>query len=138
MHAPGMSLTVSPRLIVPAMDEAVTFYGEVFGAEEKFRFTEPSGAVAHCEIEIGSSHLSLAEANDDYRLYAPRALGGSPILLTVHVEDAKAVGAAMVHAGAHVVVSIEDRGYGKCEGRVEDPFGHLWVVSQDLREAASK
>jgi PhnB protein len=127
-----MPTTIHPRLIVPQVDEAVAYYREVLDAEETFRFTEPSGAVPHCEMRIGDSRLSLAEANDEYRLYSPERLGGSPLLLTVVVPDAKALGAVMTEAGGTVVVPIEDRGYGRCEGRVRDPFGHLWVVSQDL------
>lgn len=38
----------------------------------------------------------------------------------------------MVADGGTVIIPIEDRLYGKREGRVRDPLGHLWVVSQDL------
>lgn len=127
-----MILTVRPRLVVPQVGDAVTYYQQTLAAEETFRFTEPSGSIAHCELRVGDSVISLAEANDEYRLYSPDTLGGSPALLTVMVQDAELVGAAMVDAGGSVVVPIEDRGYGKCEGRIRDPFGHLWVVSQDL------
>jgi PhnB protein len=127
-----MSTIIHPRLIVSSVDDAVAFYAAVLGAEETFRFTEPSGSVPHCELTIGASQLTLAHANDDYRLYTPQSLGGSPVLLTAIVDDARAVGAAMTAAGASVVVPIEDRDYGRCEGRIRDPFGHLWVVSQPL------
>jgi uncharacterized glyoxalase superfamily protein PhnB len=35
----------------------------------------------------------------------------------------------MVEHGAVVIVPIEDRPYGRCEGRLRDPFGHLWILS---------
>jgi PhnB protein len=35
----------------------------------------------------------------------------------------------MVGAGAEEVVPVEERPYGRCEGRVRDPFGHLWIIS---------
>lgn len=127
-----MTTFIHPRLIVPNVDDAVAYYASTLGAEESFRFTEPSGSVPHCEITIGANALSLAEANDDYRLYAPQALDGSPVLLTMLVDDARAVAAAMTAAGGSVIVPIEDRDYGKCEGRIRDPFGHLWVVSHEL------
>ena len=131
-----MTTTVQPRLIVTDVDAAVAFYGEVFGARETFRATvppgDPEGAVVHCVLAIGPNALTLAEANDDYRLYAPGKLGGSPVLLTATVADAYAVGTAIESRGGRVVVPIEDRDYGKREGRLEDPFGHLWVVSQTL------
>jgi PhnB protein len=31
-----------------------------------------------------------------------------------------------------VVIPIQDRFYGKREGRVRDPFGHLWVLSRPI------
>jgi catechol 2,3-dioxygenase-like lactoylglutathione lyase family enzyme len=33
------------------------------------------------------------------------------------------------------VVPIEDRPYGRCEGRVRDPFGHLWIPSHPVLPA---
>jgi PhnB protein len=126
-----MTTTVQPRLIVADVDAAVAFYQKIFGAEETFRYTEP-GSVAHCVLRIDASELSLAQANNNYALYDPESVGGSPVLVKAIVEDAKGVGAAMVAADASVIVPIEDRGYGKCEGRIRDPFGHLWVISRDL------
>jgi PhnB protein len=38
----------------------------------------------------------------------------------------------MVEGGGRLIIPIEDRPYGKREGRVQDPFGHLWVVSETL------
>jgi uncharacterized glyoxalase superfamily protein PhnB len=38
----------------------------------------------------------------------------------------------MVAHGSEVLVPIEDRPYGRCEGRVRDPFGHLWIPSHGL------
>jgi uncharacterized glyoxalase superfamily protein PhnB len=35
----------------------------------------------------------------------------------------------MVEHGAVVIVPIEDRPHGRCESRLRDPFGHLWILS---------
>lgn len=29
---------------------------------------------------------------------------------------------------------VEDRPYGRCEGRFRDPFGHLWIVSHVTKD----
>jgi PhnB protein len=50
------------------------------------------------------------------------------------VDDADAVGAAFVRGGARVVYPIRDQGYGSRGGRLEDPFGHLWMISQQLAD----
>ena len=46
------------------------------------------------------------------------------------MTDADSVGRAMEAGGAQVIVPIEARYYGPREGRLRDPFGHLWIVSQ--------
>jgi PhnB protein len=38
--------------------------------------------------------------------------------------------ARVVEHGGTVIIPIEDRVYGKREGRVRDPFGHLWILSR--------
>jgi uncharacterized glyoxalase superfamily protein PhnB len=40
----------------------------------------------------------------------------------------------MIEAGAAIVFPIDDQFYGKREGRLRDPFGHLWIISQPLEE----
>lgn len=135
-HTAGRTPTIHPRLVVEEVDAAVAYYERYLGAARGPRYAEPSGLVVHAEVRIGDSTISLTQAYDDYRLYSPEAAASSPVLLTLTVADASAVGAAMVEGGGTVVVSIEDRAWGRREGRIRDPFGHLWLVSQDLAPAA--
>jgi len=127
-----MKATIHPRLVVADVDDAVAYYQKCLGAQRGLRVAENSGHVVHAELRIGDSDISLTQARDAWGAHAPEALGGSPVLLTLTVNDASAVGAAMVAGGGTAVIPIEDRPYGKREGRVRDPFGHLWIVSQDL------
>lgn len=127
-----MTSSLQPRLIVSDVDAAVAFYESALAAVETFRYTEPSGSVAHCVLTIEGSEMSMAERNDDYGLVDAKHLGGSPVLIKLIVGDAVTIGERMVSAGGEVVVTIKDHGYGKIEGRVRDPFGHLWVLSQDV------
>lgn len=130
-----MNATIRPRLVVADVDEAVVYYQKCLNAQPGPRFAEPSGHVVHAELRIGDSDISLTQARDEWGLLAPEALGGSPLLLTLTVDDSSAVGNAMVASGGTVSIPIEERPYGKREGRVRDPFGHLWVVSQDSTAA---
>lgn len=88
--------------------------------------------MAHCVLTIDGNEISLAARNDDYGLVDARHLGGSPMLIKLIVVDAIALGEPKVASGGEVVVTIEDHGYSKIDGRVRDPFGHLWVLSQDI------
>ncbi len=60
-------------------------------------------------------------------------MGGSPVLLEAEFTDQDAVAERMVAGGGSVVVPVENRPYGKREGRLRDPFGHLWIVTGPLR-----
>lgn len=127
-----MQSTVSPRLVVANVDDAVDYYEKHLGVERGPRHAEPPGHAVHAELTIGDSTLSLTQSRAEWGLQSPIALGGSPLLLTLSVADATAVGDAMVAGGGEGLIAIEDRPYGKRGGRVRDPFGHLWVVGQDL------
>jgi PhnB protein len=132
-----MTATIQPRLVVDDVDQAIAYYEKFLDAKPGLRYAEPSGLVVHAEVTVGESMFSLTTAVDEWRLFSPRSLGGSPMLLTLTVDDALGVGKAMVEGGGQVIIPIEDRPYGKREGRVQDPFGHLWVVSQTLTDNAA-
>ncbi len=120
-----------PRLVVDDVAAAIDFYTAALGGTELVRFAEPSGTFVHAEVQLGDDVFSLTE-HDGHVNLSPRALGGSPLLLTLTVDDADAVGAQMVASGAVVVIPIDDRHYGRREGRFRDPSGHLWIISQHI------
>ena len=122
---------VSPYLTVVDAGAAVEFYEQAFGAVEAGpRLTAPDGSIVHTEIRIGDSTIFLAEHIPDFGTSEPRSLGGTPVRLALDVEDADATVAAAENAGATIVISVDDQFYGYRAGRIEDPFGHVWIVSQ--------
>ncbi|WP_228449885.1 VOC family protein [Streptomyces alkaliterrae] len=126
-----MSLT--PRLIVPDPDTASAYYQKAMGAEEVFRAQDDSGRVMVVVLQVGGSPLSLSPAVAEWGWLSPDDVGGSPVLLEAEFADQDAVAERMVAGGGAVVVPVENRPYGKREGRVRDPFGHLWIVTGKLR-----
>lgn len=124
---------LSPRLIVDDAAAALDFYADSLGGTELVRYAEPSGKIVHAEVQIGDSVFSVTEADGQHNR-SPASLGGSGLLLTLVVDDADAVGASLEAAGADVVIPIADQYYGRREGRLRDPFGHLWIISQDGQE----
>jgi PhnB protein len=115
-----------PRLVVGDPDEAIEFYRRSLGARLAERFVLDD-VVVHAQLNIGAAAFTLTAEVRAWGLLAPSSVGGSSSLVTLEVVDARSVGEAMVSAGATVVVPIEDRPYGRCEGRIQDPFGHLWI-----------
>lgn len=130
-HDRWMVHSAVPRLIVDDPDAAIEFYRRALDARLGARYVI-DGVVVHVLLEIGDAVFTLAAEVAEWGLLSPLSVGGSSSLITLGVVDAPAVGAAMVDAGAEVVVPIEDRPYGRCEGRVRDPFGHLWIPSHRL------
>lgn len=97
------------------------------------RVTDDAGVVIHAEPALGSSVFALAQSVDEWGWRDPASVGGSPVLLMIDVSDPGATADRMLELGGELVIPIEDRPYGKRQGRVKDPFGHLWVLSGDLR-----
>lgn len=119
------------RLVVDDGAAALTFYVAAFGGRELVRYAEPSGKIVHAEVEIGDSVLMLTEADGNVN-HSPVSLGGSPVLCHLQVPDADAVADRMVAGGATVLIPVADQYYGSRDGRLRDPFGHLWLLSQPL------
>lgn len=127
---PDMSrtITLAPRLVVTAADDALRFYESTLGATLGERFADDDGTVVHAELEIGGLACSLTESSD-YNA-GPDELGGSPVLFGLEHDDVDTVWRRMLDAGSTVVFDLDDRGYGRYEGRLRDPFGHLWIIGR--------
>jgi PhnB protein len=123
---------ITPRLIVSSVPAAIDFYTKVFEAREQARHTLSHGQVVDAVITIGDSTLSLADEAQRWGMLAPTSLGGSPLMLTLEHADPDALCARAVANGAHVVIALANQFYGRRQGRIRDPFGHLWILSKTL------
>jgi PhnB protein len=118
---------LKPRLVVEGASRAIAYYREVLGAEEIERYEDTVGKIVHAELALGGSRLTLKD--EDGVDAAPTTLGGSPVLLMLSVDDVDALAERMVTAGGTVVFEIGDHEDGR-GGRILDPFGHAWMISQ--------
>jgi PhnB protein len=133
--------TVTPRLVVRGGAAAIEFYRAAFAAVEiGERFTGPDGELIHAEVRIGDSVVMLSdEAENRAPAKAPQSLGGvvSAIMAT-YWEDVDAAWERAVAAGAEVVYPLADHFYGDRGGRLRDPFGQQWMLSQRLEQISSE
>lgn len=120
---------VTPYLSVNDAAAAIEFYKKGFGATEVMRLPGPDGKLGHAEIRIGDALVMLADESPDYGNLSPKTLGGSAVRLHMYVEDVDAFFEQAVAAGAKVLIPIADQFYGDRSGRLEDPFGHVWLIS---------
>lgn len=128
-----MTSELHPKLLVSDADAAIDFYTRALGARLISRVADDHGVVNHAELTLGSAVLALAQSVADWGWHDPESVGGSPVLVTANVPDPDSTAERMVRLGGELVIPVENRPYGKRQGRVKDPFGHLWVVSGDLR-----
>lgn len=125
---------VVPLLIVRGVASAVDFYVAAFGAHERARTVDRrSGAPNHVDLAIGDTALSLTEEAPAYASVAPPSLGGSPVVLMLSVERVDDCFERACRLGAAVVFPVIEF-CGERMGRLRDPFGHLWIVSERIEE----
>src|SRR2546423_15716283 len=117
---------VTPYLIVGDAARAIEFYKRAFGAEEVYRFDAPGGRVGHADVKIGDSHIMLADEHPEMGARSPKTICGSPVSLSLYVEDVDATVERAVGAGGRVLQAGADQLYGGRGGGVGDPFGHDW------------
>ena len=123
-----------PYIRVKDGDQAVAFYTAAFGAEELFRLVEPGGRLGHCELKLGPAVLMLSEEFPEFGIHAIAPGESAGMVLHLHVDDADAVVASAVAAGAEVVRPLADQFYGERSGTVRDPFGYEWMVGHEIEK----
>ena len=127
---------VTPYLIVADGAGTIAFYQQAFAASLRLRLDRPDGKIGHAELVIGDSVIMLADEYPPLAARGPAAYGGSPVGLHLYVEDADAVTARAIAAGARLVQPVEDKFYGDRLGTIEDPYGHRWYVSTRIKDVS--
>ena len=125
--------TVTPRLVVQGAKAAVDFYAAAFGAEQVSEIHDDGqGGIIHVEVRIGDSIVFLTDEGDGPAVAPPSAGGMVTCVLATYWADVDAAWERAVAAGAEVVFDLADQFYGERGGRLRDPFGHPWMLSQRL------
>jgi uncharacterized glyoxalase superfamily protein PhnB len=126
-----------PLLVVRGAMRAIDFYVQAFAAREIARYLHPvTGDVSHADLALGVATVatfSVTEEARDWNSDAPESLGGSPVVLQLRVRRADASFERAVRHGANVVFPLMEF-CGERMGRLRDPFGHLWIVSEVIEE----
>lgn len=126
--------TLTPHLVIKNAAQAIEFYKKAFGAIELHRMPMPDGRIMHAAIKIGNSILMLCDEMPDFGALGPDSIGGSSVWLHLYFEDADAVMAQAVTAGAEVKMPLENTFWGDRYGKVQDPFGHQWAIASHVED----
>lgn len=123
--------SVTPYLCVGDAARAIEFYKEAFEATELFVATVPDGSV-YAAMAIGTATFEVTSEASEHGNLGPLALGGTSVRLNLIVPDPDVVAERAVAAGARIIFPIEDQPYGYRQGRIQDPFGHQWLIGRPL------
>jgi PhnB protein len=132
--------TVTPRLYINGGHDAIEFYQRAFGAQQIGDvFTGPAGEIIHAELRIGDAVVMLTDDTGDESMAsrAPSAVGNiATTVMATYWPDVDAAWQRAVDAGAEVLYPLEDQFYGDRAGRLRDPFGQQWMLSQRIEDVS--
>ncbi len=128
--------TITAHLSVRDAQKAIDFYQKAFGAQLLHMHKTPDGRVMHASLKIGDSQLMLADEFPGMGTPSPQALGGSPVVLNIYVEDVDTLFNQSVAAGAKVTMPLADQFWGDRYGQIVDPFGHHWALGSHVEDVA--
>lgn len=128
--------SVTPYLIIDGAAKAIDFYKRAFNTKELMRMQSPDGRVGHAEIQIGDSHIMLADEYPEMGYRSPQALGGAAVSLMVYVEKVDEIFKQALSSGAQELQPLKDQFYGDRSGTLKDPFGHVWTISTHVEDVA--
>jgi PhnB protein len=123
--------TVTPRLIVADGADAIAFYVAAFEAQEiGERVVGPQGEVIHAEVRIGDSVVMITQELGVADAPLSSQDDSVTAIMVTYWENVDVVWDRAVAAGAHIIFPLADHFYGERGGRLRDPFGQQWMVSQ--------
>jgi predicted enzyme related to lactoylglutathione lyase len=122
------------RLVVTAddYDEALRFYRDVLGLEEREAYSTPDGRVTI--LEAGRATLELADANQAEfidRVEVGRRVAGH-IRVAFEVDDSEAATRRLETAGAEVIAEPTRTPWRSLNARLAAPAGLQLTLFQEL------
>lgn len=126
--------TVTANLVVDGGAAALEFYEQAFGAEVVLRLVGPDGMIMHSEIRIGDTLLTVSDQMEEFGLRAPDPSEPVAASLLIYCDDARALHARAIAAGATKVSDVADQFHGDRAGSLRDPFGHRWTIATNLED----
>jgi PhnB protein len=127
---------VSAYITVDGAAAAIEFYKSVLGATERGRLPGPDGRIGHADLTMGDSLIMLSDAFPDMGVRDPKDIGGTPVTLSVYVEDVDDVFARALAAGATEQRPVQNQFYGDRSGQFVDPWGHRWNVASRVENVS--
>jgi PhnB protein len=126
--------SVTANLVVDGGAAALEFYERAFGAEVLMRLVGPGGMIMHSEVRIGDTIFTVSDQMEEYGVRAPDPSQPVHASFMVYCDDADALHARAIAAGATQVSEVADHFHGDRAGSLRDPFGHRWIVATNIED----
>ncbi|WP_256464080.1 VOC family protein [Dyadobacter chenwenxiniae] len=110
----------------------VDFYIQAFGAIELRRVSNSDGSIHVSELSIGGAIFHLHEETADPKAFCPKRHDGTTVTIGLFVADVDAVMNQASAAGGEVISPAQDYDYGYRQGKIRDPFGHIWMIEAEI------
>jgi PhnB protein len=131
MHQANSSF-FAPQLFINHGVTNIEFYTRAFDAEELYRLTNDDGSIHVAELSIDGTIFHLHEESLKSDSLSPEKYNGTTVILGLFVPDVDVVMNKAIAAGATVISPAQDYDYGYRQGKIKDPFGHLWMIEKKI------
>ena len=128
------SPTVAPYLLYEDATAALEWLIDAFGAEERMRIPDATGAVTHAEVMIGDGQIMLGAPGGDYQ--SPAHSGHVHVQVYAYVDDVDSHFERARAAGATILEEPSDQFYGDRRYGVADLEGHHWYFATHVRDVS--
>jgi PhnB protein len=126
MYIPPGFGTVTPYVFADQAERLVSFLVQGLGGKESCRSMRPDGAIANCQVALGTTTVMVSEASERFP--------PSRSSFYLYVANADTAMQRALDAGAGLVMEVGDMPYGDRQGGVSDPSGNIWWISQRIVE----
>lgn len=121
---PAGYTSVAPWVVTDDTGALLDFVAVAFDGEELARVQTADGLIGHGEIRVGDTVVLAFDRRPEWP--------SMPSLLRVWVPDAEVAFARAVEQGATVVTELGDNAFGQRGGRVKDPLGNIWWITEQV------
>jgi len=117
-----------PQLAISHGTMDLDFYKKAFNATETKHITNDDGSIHVSEMFIDGAMFHFHEESWDGYTFSPSKYKGITTTIGLMVNDADAVMASAVAAGASIISPATSYDYGYRQGTIQDPLGHHWII----------
>jgi PhnB protein len=122
----------APQLFIKSGIHNINFYIKALGAVEIMRVTNEDGSIHVAEFSINGAIFHVHEETARTQSYSPETNNGTTAIIGLFVDDVDAFMKSSIAAGAKEISPAQDYDYGYRQGKIRDPFGHIWMFEKKI------